>query len=108
MNSTAASSGRIETLACDFAPRMPISADGDRVQRRRVTRDVAELADLGQAARWIEPGLPPRPDLLGHEGQERREQPQLDVEREGERRLGGLGAAGPPASSYARSLTSST
>ena len=36
-------------------------------------------------------GLPPRPDLLGHEGQERCEQAQLDREGGCQRRLGGGG-----------------
>ena len=62
---------------------------------------------VGQAARWIEPVLPPRPDLLGHVGQERREQPQLHVERERQRGPGGRRSAAPPSSPYARSLTSS-
>ena len=48
---------------------------------------------VGQGARWIEPVAPPGPDLLGDVGQERRQQPELDLE--GDREGGPGRVAGP-------------
>ena len=53
---TLASSWRIETLACDLAPRIPISA---AATASRVAGSAAAAAprsaSVGQGARWIEP-----------------------------------------------------
>ncbi len=45
----------MDTLACDFAPRMPISAAATASSVASSPVDVAELRDLGPAERWIEP-----------------------------------------------------
>ena len=55
----------------------------DRADRPRplVGTTRATSSAYGHAARWTDPSLPPRPDLLGHERQEGREQPQQGRER---------------------------
>ena len=92
---TLVSSWRIETLACDLAPRMPISA---AATASSVAGSAAAAAprsvSVGQAAPVDRALLPPRPDLLGHVGQERREQPELDLQRDRERGAG-RGGGGP-------------
>ena len=55
--------------------------------RRRRPRSRSSSAS-GHGARWTEPVLPPRPDLLGDEREERGEQPQQGRQRELQRGLG--------------------
>ena len=87
-------SARIDCLASDFALRTPASASAAAVTTAG-SPSAGSSAAVGHEARCTEPGLPPRPDLLGDERQHRREQPQLHRERERQRRLRGLA---PPAS----------
>ena len=96
------------TLACDLAPRMPASAAATASSIGGVGRGGGAELGRGRPRRVVDRALlPPRPDLLGHVGQERREQPQLDVQRERQRGLGRARPASSPRAPYARSLTSS-
>ena len=76
-----------------------------RERRRRRPVGAVGVDRVGPRRAMDRALLPPRPDLFGHEGQERREQPQQDVERQPERR--GRARRRRP-SPYARAFTSST
>ena len=80
--------------AADADQRVPATASASPGRRRRPRPSSAAVGPGREVDRAV---LPPRPDLLGHVGQERREQPQLHVRaRSPARPCAEVAASSPP------------